>query len=180
MISKEQQCIGRAQAARLMRTAGVVFTDQEIDRIEVADFGLSNLATEGAQIFSMLDTPRLAVRVITLLPYQTEPEHWHESVGELAGKEETFRVIMGRLVLVTDGADSLSEGKIPHGSEAYYTCRHELVLSPGDTVTLEPGVKHWFQADGLPAVFYSISTTAFDARDPFTDPRVRRITQITD
>ena len=178
MITKRQQREGREKAARLMREAGVVFQEKELEKLEVADFGLSRLETEGAQIFSLFDTKRLAARVITLFPYQTEPEHWHEP--EDTGKEETFRVIAGTLLLYVDGEDTLSRGKIPEESRAYYTCRHELVLGPGDTVTLEPGKKHWFQAGEEPVVFYSMSTTASDARDPFTDPHIVRVTQITE
>ena len=163
-----------------MRNSGVVLKDSEIDQIDVADFGLSNLEEEGAQIFSLFDTPKLAARIITLYPYQTEPEHWHQNVGEIEGKEETFRVISGKLLLYIEGEDTLTEGKIPEKNAQYYTCRHELILYPGDTVTLEAGKKHWFQAADIPTVFYSMSTTAVDACDPFTNPHIRRVTQIID
>ena len=180
MVKRDEHQRRRKQAAELMRESGVVFQEREIERIEVADFGLSDLATEGAQIFSLFDTKRLAARVIVLFPYQTEPEHWHQSVGKIEGKEETFRVISGKLLLYTEGEDTLKEGRIPEKSREYYTCRHEQVLYPGDTVTLEPGRKHWFQAAEVPTVFYSMSTTAVDACDPFTNPNIRRVTQVVD
>lgn len=180
MVRREEQRKRREKAAELMRQAGVVFKDSEIEKIEVADFGLSNLEEEGAQIFSLFDTKRLASRIITLFPYQTEPEHWHESVGDIEGKEETFRVISGKLLLYIEGEDTLTQGKIPKENEQYYTCRHELILYPGDTVTLEPGIKHWFQAGEVPTVFYSMSTTAIDACDPFTNPNIVRVTKIVE
>lgn len=178
MITKEELKRGREEAARLMRKAGVVFREDEIEKIEVADFGLSRQASEGAQIFSMFDTDRLAARIITLFPRQTEPEHWHEPSD--SGKEETLRVIMGTLLLFIEGEDTMSRGRIPEISREYYTSRHEFVLQPGDTVTLAPGHRHWFQAEGEPVVFFCISTTASDARDPFTDPHVRRVTVVAD
>lgn len=178
MITREELQKGRTEAARLMRKAGVVFREEEMEKIEVADFGLSRQSEEGAQIFSMFDTERLAARIITLFPGQTEPEHWHEPND--TGKEETLRVIMGTLLLFVEGEDTMTRGKIPPVSREYYTSRHELVLEPGDTITLVPGHRHWFQAEEEPVVFYCISTTASDARDPFTDPHVRRVTVVAD
>lgn len=131
-----------------------------------------------SDIFSMFDTERLAARIITLFPWQTEPEHWHEPND--SGKEETLRVIMGTLLLFVEGEDTMALGRIPQISQEYYTSRHELVLRPGDTITLAPGHRHWFQAGEEPVVFFCISTTASDARDPFTDPHVRRVTVVAD
>ena len=44
---------------------------------------------------------------------------------------------------------------------------------------IEPGTRHWFRPGDEGAVFYTISTTARDLSDPFTDPGVVRVTVIT-
>ena len=60
------------------------------------------------------------------------------------------------------------------GKEKEYTLRREVILEPGDTLVLEPGSKHWFQAGEEGAVFYSFSTMVKDGSDGFTDPQVIR------
>ena len=49
MISEEEQAAARAYAAGQLELAGVVLGDAEVERIEVADFGLGRLAETGLQ-----------------------------------------------------------------------------------------------------------------------------------
>ncbi len=164
----------------MIREAGIQITDEEIATIEVADFGLSNLEKEGIQVFNMVNTERLAAKVLVLFPNQTEPEHWHPQVGDDPGKQETIRHICGDLRFYVEGADTMKEGFLVTGKEDVYTLRHELVLNTGDQLTFEPYEKHWFQAGPGGAVMYSFSTTVRDGLDGFTDPDIRRITIVAD
>lgn len=178
MISRDEYMAARNAAAEALRRTEIVVSPQEIEKIDVADFGLSNLMTEGAQIVSLVETDKVAARVIVLFPGQTEPEHWHTSVGNYSGKQETLRVISGELLVYLPGEDTLSIGKVPVGKEEFYTARHEIRMFPTDTLTIPVGQRHWFQAGSEGAVFYTISTLAIDDKDPFTDPNVIRKTRI--
>ena len=178
MITKEQRREAGRKAAELMLRAGLVLRPEELEKMDTADFGLSDLRTEGAQILSLFETERVAARVIVLFPRQTEPEHLHPTRVGVPGKEETLRVISGRLLVYAEGDDTLRYGRIPPKNARYYTCRHELVLSPCDTLTLPPGSRHWFQAGEEPAVFYTMSTAAHDEADVFTNPGVVRATRV--
>ena len=180
MLTRRQQQEARDRAAAMMRGAGVGLTDKEFAAMDVADFGLGHLETEGAQIVSFFNTERVSAKVIALFPGQTLPEHWHTAVGEDPGKEETIRVIGGTTYVYIPGEESVAYGRIPDGKGGCYTARHEVVMQPGDQITLEPGVKHWFQAGSVGAVMYSFSSAARCALDPFTDPRIVRVTEITD
>jgi D-lyxose ketol-isomerase len=180
MITRRQQADARERAAALMRRAGVHLKDDEVSRIEVVDFGLSRLEQEGVQVFTMVQTERISAKVLAMLPDQTEPEHWHPPVGDDPGKEETIRVIAGTVYFYTPGPDTFREGFIVAGKDRCYTMRHELVMRPGDQITLAPGVKHWFQARSDGAVMYSFSTIARDALDRFTDPDIVRVTEVAD
>lgn len=180
MITRAQQRDAQERAAALMDAAGVRLAPGEHQAIAVADFGLGRLEVEGAQILTIVETDRIAAKVIALLGGQTLPEHWHPPVGDDPGKEETLRVIRGPLYLYTPGPDTLAQGAIPPGKEACYTVRHEQVLDAGDTVTLPPGLPHWFQAGPEGAVLYSFSTTARDILDGFTDPDIVRQTVIAE
>lgn len=184
MITESSMRQAKRRAGDMIRKAGIRCSDQELDRMDVADFGLSNLFVEGAEILPLTETEKVACRIIALFPGQTEPEHWHEESKEIGksglipGKEETLRVITGMLRVFVEGEQNTSESVIPEGKEAYYTCRHQILLEPCENLTLYPGMKHWFQAGEEGCVFYTISTTAKDGSDPFTDPSVVRKTQI--
>lgn len=163
----------------MIRSAGLVVSDEELERMDVADFGLGNLYREGAQIVSLFDTPKLAARIIVLFPNQAEPEHWHISSRETEGKEETLRIIQGKLYLYLPGGNT-AVSTIPAGKESWYTSRNEIILNSCETITIQPGVKHWFCAGSEGVVFYTMSTTASDTTDIFSDPEIVRKTIISD
>jgi D-lyxose ketol-isomerase len=180
MITKQEFVKAQQEAGDMMRKAGLVITQKEIEKMDVADFGLSDLRNEGAQILTFFCTERVAAKVIALFPNQTEPEHWHTSVGEDPGKEETLRIISGTVRIYVPGETDMKEGFIPKGKELCYTVRHEIVMKPGDQLTLQPGTKHWFQAGCEGAVMNTFSSCARDTLDPFTDPEIVRVTKITE
>lgn len=181
MITKQEQIEARDRAAQMIRDAGIIISKTEIDQMDVADFGLSNLKKEGAQIVSLIDTDKVAARVIAQFPGQTEPEHWHTGFDGYEGKQETLRMIAGELYLYLPGEETAnSKGRVPEGKESVYTARREIIMKPCDTITMPVGQKHWFQAGPEGAVFYTISTLAVDSKDPFTDPAVVRITVVSE
>ena len=180
MITTKQYYEAQKKSGEMIRRSGINITDKEIDKIEAADFGLSHLENEGAQILTFFSTERVSVKVIALFPKQTEPEHWHTTIGLDPGKEETIRVVEGTVYFYIPGEDTLEYGFIPYGKDKVYTVRHEIVMKPGDQLTLEPGTKHWFQAGTEGAVMYSFSSAARDALDPFTDTEIVRVTKIID
>lgn len=178
MINENEHEELKRRSGKLIQGTGLVLTPAELDRIEVADFGLGHPSREGAQILTLLQSERITVKLVVLITGQTLPEHWHPPVGTDPGKEETIRVLRGRLRLYVDGPDSIRPGVIPEGKESVYTCRQEHLLEPGQQHTLESDEKHWFQAGSEPVVFFSFSTVARDALDRFTDPAVKRFPPI--
>jgi D-lyxose ketol-isomerase len=56
----------------------------------------------------------------------------------------------------------------------------ESILGPGDQVTCPPDTYHWFQAGPEGAVVWSFSSRATDVQDVFTDPDVRRVTEVVE
>jgi len=178
MITRQAYLGAQKRAIEALRPSGLSFTDQELERIEVADFGLSDVNREGAQILTLVQTERLSVKVLILFPQQTEPEHWHPPIGEDPGKEETIRVLTGTLYLYLPGDATLKQCQIPEGKERFYTSRSELIMGKNCQVTLKPGTKHWFQAGAEGAVLFSFSTAVRDLIDQFSDPNVVRVTKI--
>lgn len=178
MITREEFNKVQKIAAKMIVDSGFVIQPEELKKIAVADFGLSNLKNEGGQIFTLFATERIGAKIIALLPNQTLPEHWHPPVGDDLGKEEVIRAISGNLRFYIPGDGELNEGFIPDGKEDYYTMHNEIILKPGDQIILKPGTKHWFQAGAEGAVMYSFSTCVRDGLDGFTDPKIKRETII--
>jgi len=178
MLTRADYAAAQSRAASLIRESGIYITDKEAEMVEVADFGLNRLDMEGAQILTLVATDRIAVKIIVLFPSQTIPEHWHPRVGEDPGKEETVRVVSGTVRFYIPGDESMREGFVPAGQEDAYTVRHELILKPGEKITLQPGTKHWFEGGEEGAVMYSFSTVARDVLNGFTDPHIERVTRI--
>lgn len=178
MITTSELKAAQQRAGDMIRQANILITDRELDQIRAADFGLSHLEQEGAQILTFIETERIGVKVIILFPYQTLPEHWHPPVDDDPGKEESFRMIAGTLYFYIPGENTLKEGCIPESKEDCYTARHEIVMKPADQITVTPGVKHWLQAGSEGAVLYSFSTCVRDVLDGFSDPDIVRTTKI--
>jgi D-lyxose ketol-isomerase len=158
VISPLQKNKAVKRALGYFAKAGIVLSPAEKKRIEVADFGLSELEVTGLQILTYINTKRCCAKELVLFPRQTCPEHLHPSRLGLPGKEETFRCRWGRITLHVPGKS--------------------LVLKPGEQYTLPPGTLHWFQAGPQGAVVSEFSTSSHDASDRFTDPRIRRMTKV--
>lgn len=166
------------QSIKMIEDAGLLLTAEDKEKITAADFGLSQIKKEGVQILTMFQTNRIAGKILVLLPFQTEPEHWHPTVGEDPGKEEVIRAISGDLYFYIPGEDNMKKGFIVNGKEECYTMRNEVDLKPGNQLVLPAGTKHWFQAGEKGAVMYSFSTTVTDLNDQFTDKDIVRDTII--
>ncbi|NDJ75826.1 MAG: D-lyxose/D-mannose family sugar isomerase [Chloroflexi bacterium] len=181
MITRQEVNAARQKAANILAQTGVVINQAEIDRMEVVDFGLSELEISGAQILTLVDTDQIAAKLLVMLPYQTEPEHRHPRLGDYPGKEETIRCEWGELYLYGPGEPARSpKGRPPDHRRETYTVWHEYVLRPGDQVTFQPDTPHWFQGGPEGAVIWSFSTKVIDVQDIFTDPAIQRETVIVD
>jgi len=180
MITVSQRDKAKRKAVMMIEASGFKLTPNEIENMDVADFGLGHLEVEGAQIVNLADTESLSIRLIALFPNQIEPEHRHIAVSGKAGKEETIRVLTGTVHFYISGPENFKEGFIPPGKEQCYTCRHEVIMKPGDQLTLKPGMRHWFRAAEEGAVMIFFCSSAMDAYDLFTDSSIVRVTKIVD
>jgi D-lyxose ketol-isomerase len=179
MITKAELKAAQKRALEYLEHAGIVLTTEEAQNIEVADFGLGELAKTGLELVVYVNTDRVCAKELILFPGQTCPEHRHPSVGGESGKEETFRCRWGRVYLYIEGEPTQAPAcRPPKGSEPYYTVWHEVVLDPGDQYTLQPNVLHWFQAGPEGAIVSEFSTRSTDENDVFTDLRIKRETVV--
>ena len=181
MITRTEYDAARKRAVLLLKKTGISLQPGDLERIEVADFGLGELDLTGAEILTLVNTEKIAVKLIVLFPNQTLPEHKHPSLGDYPGKEEAIRCEWGVLFLYGPGQPVFKpQGHPPEYRKHTYTMWHEQVLVPGDQVTFPPNTFHWFQAGPEGAVCWSYSTKAVDLQDVFSDPEIQRVTVIVD
>lgn len=153
--------------------AGIVLTDDEVEDIQIMDYGLGKLEETGLQLFIYVNTDRYCSKELVLSPRQTCPEHRHPPVGGKKGKQETFRCRWGKVYLYVEGEKTENPSVLPpEEDKEYYTVWHEIVLEPGGQYTIPPDTKHWFQAGEEGAVVTEMSSTSTDDHDVFTDPRI--------
>jgi len=117
MITKEDFKEVCEKSIKMIEDAGLLLTPEDKKKMTAADFGLNHIKKEGVQILTMFQTGRIAGKILVLLPYQTEPEHWHPTVGDDAGKEEVIRALSGDLYFYIPGENTLKEGFIVDGKE---------------------------------------------------------------
>jgi D-lyxose ketol-isomerase len=180
MLSKEEYERAKRRTLDLFAQAHIVLTPQEAERVEVADFGLNDLARTGLELITYINTERVCAKELVMFPGQTCPEHLHPPVNGQPGKEETFRCRWGEVYLYVEGASTLNPtGAPPAGDEPYYTVFHEIVLRPGEQHTIFPETKHWFQAGANGCIVSEFSTRSTDENDVFTDVRIVRAPRVS-
>ena len=100
-----------------------------------------------------MDTERCCAKKLVLLPLQFCPEHRHPPFEAYAGKERHSGAIRGRVYLVLPGRPAEMPAAVPPPRAGErLTVSREVVLDPGDQVTMPPDALHWFQADDAGAV----------------------------
>jgi D-lyxose ketol-isomerase len=173
MISENQLKKAREMSIECFAKAGIVITDEEKEKIELADFGLGDLFLTGLQLIIYVNTDRVCAKEMVLLPNQTCPEHRHPALAGAPGKEETFRCRYGTVYLYVEGDPAAHPAVTP--PSGVYTVFHEVKLEAGMQHTIWPDTRHWFKAGPEGAVISEFSTTSHDESDIFTDPRITRL-----
>lgn len=177
-MKRSELIAAQERARKMLSEAGIAITPKESANIEIADFGLGRLESEGLEIVVYENNDRYCSKEMLIFPYQTCPEHKHPPVSGRQGKQETFRCRKGEVYLYVPGEPvSSPKAKVP---SEYYTVFHEIVLKPGEQYTLVPETLHWFQAGPDGAIVSEFSSPSVDEADIFTDPNVKRIPVVED
>ncbi len=165
------------KALAMYEKAHIVLTEEEKQRIEVADFGQGMVDRLGLQLLVYVNTERVCAKEMVLLPGQTCPEHMHIPTNGKPGKEETFRCRYGKVYLYVPGEKNAEpiKAQLPPSDVSVF---HEIVLLPGQQYTIQPETWHWFQAGEEGAVISEFSTRSTDETDIFTDPKLIREVKI--
>jgi len=181
MLTSLEIADARKTGASLLKLAGIVITPREAEEMEIADFGLGDLANTGLLIVVYVNTLRCCAKELVMLPHQSCPQHRHPCVDKSPGKEETFRCRWGKCYLYVEGEPTANPVcRPPENSESHYTVWKEIVLDAGTQYTLQPDTWHWFQSGPQGAIVSEFSTHSTDKDDIFQDPRIARKTTVTE
>ena len=178
MLTAEVYEIARRRATEYLDKAGIIVTDDEKGRIQVAEYNMNDINNIGLELVVYVNTKRCCAKELVLFPGQTCPEHRHPPIVGEPGKEETFRCRYGKVFLyVPDSRDAQQESsglrdEAPAGYEKYFTCSKKITLLPGEQYTIPPDTLHWFRSGPDGAVISEFSTQSRDEFDVYTDPRI--------
>lgn len=181
MLKQSQLRQLQARTIEMLNLHAITLISEEQANIEVVEFDLEEVEQTGLQIVVYINTDRYCAKELVMFPGQTCAEHKHPPIGTDPGKMETFRCRFGTVWLYVEGIPNQSiQATIPPGSEPYYTVFHEIELHPGEQYTIPPNTLHWFQAGQEGTIVSEFSSTSRDEFDIFTDPRIRRATEVLD
>ena len=180
MLTRAELTRRQQQAAEFFQRSSIYLTGQEIQQIEIADFGLDQFEQTGLGVLVYVNTQRCCAKELAIWPGQTCPQHRHPPVADSPGKEETFRCRWGKVFVYVEGDATPDPAcKPPAGRQDTYTVWHQIELNPGGQYTLKPNTWHWFQAGDQGAVVSEFSTRSTDEHDIFTDDQIQRFTKVT-
>lgn len=176
MLNKADYDRLKAASMEYFEKAGIVVNQAERDAFQVAEYNLGCVDEIGLELIEYVNTERCCAKELVLLPGQTCPEHRHPPVCGEIGKEETFRCRMGLVYLYVEGEPNCDETTMkaipPKDRAQYFTCRHEVVLHPGEQYTIFPNTLHWFQSGPEGCIVSEFSTKSRDEFDIYTDPDI--------
>ena len=155
----------------LLRRSGFPIAKAEWGAMEISDFGLGNLLSEGFAFIDILRSARLRITLIALLPDQTLPQHMHPPYEGESGKEETIRVLFGQTKVYIKGKAGARDLLIPTGKEPFYTARQEIFLNPGEQYSVLPNIEHWFQGGSEGSVNICFQNRVDETKNLFWDPQ---------
>lgn len=160
--------------AEAFEKAGIVITEREKKKIEIADFGLDKFEKFGLSILTYVNTDKVCAKEMVLLPNQICPEHRHPNVEGHTGKEETFRCRKGKVYLYVPSENNEKPEKVDVPKESVFTVFKKIVLNEGDQYTIYPDTLHWFRGGKEGAIVSEFSTKSTDEFDVFSDPNIIR------
>ncbi len=144
-MKRSELIAAQAQVRQRLADAGIALDPNT--EIEVIDFGLGRWPQIGLGLVIRVNEAEYCSKYLTLEPGQECPRHFHKL------KKETFFVLNGEVKLWADG--------------------QIIMLIPGESFTLLPGVLHAFDSLGG-AVVEEVSTHDENRDSYFNDPAVIR------
>jgi sialic acid synthase SpsE/D-lyxose ketol-isomerase len=131
------------EVKKLLKESGITFPGRA--ELEISHhYGIDRFRETGLTMLTVVNRA-YCKKLLIVLAGQNHPEQYHKQ------KEETFHVLYGDIHLELDGKPR--------------------ICKPGDVVTIDPGVRHFFCSTNG-AVIEEISSTHFKDDSFYTDPAI--------
>ena len=137
------------EAGQMLSEAGIILAKDE--SVEITDFGKNDYKNLGLGLIVRLNEAEYASKWLTILPGQTCPNHYHKII------KETFFILKGDVTMILNN--------------------NELLMRPGDKVTLPPRTWHAFTSE-TGAIIEEITTHQIKDDSYFEDPSIRRYVSV--
>lgn len=143
-------------------------------RWDITDFGLGQFRKCGLTLVNLAEEAEYCEKIMFAYDGQVTLAHTHRI------KKEDIICRQGRLRLSLGKGPGRFEVKI-NGQRCLFEGVQEVVLTPGERITLTPGVFHAFWPEGGPALIGEVSTANDDVHDNiFAEPTVGRFSEIVE
>lgn len=139
---------------------------------DVTDFGLGDFRTFGLTLVNLAEQPEYCEKLMYVRKGQITPTHYH------AKKKEDIICRWGVLAVeITSDQDVLNLQV--NGVERGISAGKPILLSAGERITMERGIRHSFWAESEYAILGEVSTANDDEKDNFFDnPGIGRFSKI--
>ncbi|MGI6189416.1 MAG: D-lyxose/D-mannose family sugar isomerase [Clostridiales bacterium] len=141
-------------------------------RWDVTDFGLGDFERIGLTLVNLAEQPEYCEKIMYVKNKQVTPTHYH------ALKKEDIICRWGKLAVQLSGDSDTIRLQV-NGEETDIPIGKPLILSSGERITMNPGVRHSFWAESEYAIVGEVSTANDDLHDNFFDnPDIGRFSKI--
>lgn len=147
-------------------------------RWDVTDFGLGNWKRWGLVLVNLTEQPEYCEKLMYVRKGMVTPAHCHQK------KKEDIICRAGGL-RVTVWAEKPEIGQheavnvLVNGEPRLYLSWDSIILSPGERITLEPGLWHEFESITEESSIGEVSTANDDLNDNFfANPEVGRFSEV--
>ena len=141
-------------------------------RWDVTDFGLGDFDNIGLTLVNLTEQPEYCEKIMYVKHRQVTPTHYH------ASKKEDIICRWGKLAVQLEGDSDTIRLQI-NGEKTDVPVGKPLILSAGERITMEPGVRHSFWAESEYAIVGEVSTANDEQHDNFFDnPDIGRFSEI--
>lgn len=141
-------------------------------RWDVTDFGLGDFEKTGLVCVNLAEQPEYCEKIMYVKKNQVTPTHYH------ASKKEDIICRWGKLAIKLEGDGDTIRLQV-NGVETDIPTDKPLILTSGERITINRGVRHAFWAESDYAIVGEVSTANDDLHDNFfDDPNVGRFSDI--
>ena len=109
MVKMKNEVYAKEKIIGIYNKSNIFFKSDEIEKMEITDFGLEDFFDIGLGVIIYINTKRVCAKELAMTPFQICPQHRHPNLDGGLGKEETFRCRWGEVYLYVSGTEAKND-----------------------------------------------------------------------